>query len=525
MGTESHGPGRDGFLDDGVSNYPASAEDLARFEEASDALADFKSPRLKTGPNSRLFIAAFDGTGNDAIRDPEHATNIGTFRDQILKLNETGDNSIRIGYVEGIGTQSNGAVRVIDGAFGGSFEARLEIMYKQFIEQATRWRAEDPAAQISVADIGFSRGAEQAAAFARLVHDRGIQDPSGAVPYKDDNGVTKYLYTKPPLVPPGQVAQAVALFDPVGTGAPRNYDRRLPSSVISGLQLTSEDERRGLFKGTDIIDVGMTPDGRFLGLMLPGCHSDIGGGYHRNGLSIRAGNIVTDYLNSLSDTPFLHKRAEPTAPGMNVIHRSEEGMFLYRMWDKVDRLKDGRVQELAPRATCRQVADCRNAEPRDEALAARFEFERVRVGPAPADTRSRTPAAPVDATSPAHPAHGMLLQGMQAVDALDTRMGVRRTVYSDRLAVDAAAAAQAKGLDRIDHVVLDESRTRAFVVQGQLDAPPRRIATVDLVQVDRTDVAQSLQALDDATAQRARAHAPDPATHAQNPSPAVAFAR
>ena len=39
-------------------------------------------------------------------------------------------------------------------------------------------------------------------------------------------------------------------------GAPRNHDRRLPPSVISGFQLTSEDERRGLFKSTSIIDMG-----------------------------------------------------------------------------------------------------------------------------------------------------------------------------------------------------------------------------------------------------------------------------
>lgn len=529
MSKETHQLGRDGLLDDGVSHYVATGAEMARFEEAEAQLARFEAPKLASGPNSRLFVAAFDGTGNDAVADPLHGTNVGEIYRQLKDRADAGDSSVVAGYVEGPGTQKkNLLVRAFDAATGSTFEPRLEAMYEQFTKQAARWRAESPNLEITIATVGFSRGAEQAAAFARMVHERGIQDPAGRTERRDENGKLIVEYTKPPLVAPGQVAQAVALFDPVGTGAPRNYDRRLPPSVISGLQLTSEDERRGLFKGTDIIDVGMTPDGRFLGLMLPGCHSDIGGGYHRNGLSIRAGNLVTDYLNSLSDTPFLHKRAEPTAPGMNVIHRSEEGMFLYRVWDKVDRLSDGRMDELAPRGVCRRVADCRNAEARDEALSERFQFERVRIGPVPPDTRRDNPGVILDATSPSHPAHGMLLQGMRAVDALDTRLGLQRSIFSDRLAVDAAAAAQANGLDRIDHIVLDEARTRAFVVEGRLDVPPRRVATLDLALVSRGDVEHGLAALDAATGQRQQAAAVRPERTpllAQSEPSVPAFAR
>ena len=335
-----------------------------------------------------------------------------------------------------------------------------------------------------------------------MVHERGIQDPSGRVERKDDHGRTSVEYTKPPLVPPGQVAQSVGLFDPVGTGEPRNHDRRLPPSVISGFQITSQDERRGLFKGTDLIDQGLTPDGRFLGVMAPGCHSDIGGGYHRNGLSIRAGNLMTDYLNSLSDTPFLQKRAEPTAPGMNVIHRSEEGMFLYRMWDKVDRMKDGRVDVLTAASACGRVADCRNAEARDEALSSRFDFAPVQVRLAPIDTRTAAPVQSSDATAPSHPANPLLLQSMVATDRLDTRLGIERSALSDRLAVDSAVEAQKAGLTRIDHIVLNEQRTHALVVEGNLDAPPRRIAQVELSALPRQDVANALQRLDDVTDQR-----------------------
>ena len=502
MGQESHKPGKDGLLDDGVSYYPAGPQDWARYEEARAQLSRMRVPKLATGSESRLFIAAFDGTGNDALGDPTHSTNVGVFRKQIKEANRAGNNKITIGYVEGIGTQPNALVRAVDGATGRSFEPRLERMYTQLIDQAALWRAESPNVQINVADIGFSRGAEQAAAFARMVHERGIQDPSGRVERRDENGRSVVEYTKPPLVPPGQVAQSVGLFDPVGTGEPRNHDRRLPPSVISGFQITSQDERRGLFKGTDLIDQGLTPDGRFLGVMAPGCHSDIGGGYHRNGLSIRAGNLMTDYLNSLSDTPFLQKRAEPTAPGMNVIHRSEEGMFLYRMWDKVDRMKDGRVDVLTAALACGRVADCRNAEARDEALSSRFDFAPVQVRLAPIDTRTAAPVQSSDATAPSHPANPLLLQSMVATDRLDTRLGIERSALSDRLAVDSAVEAQKAGLTRIDHIVLNEQRTHALVVEGNLDAPPRRIAQVELSALPRQDVANALQRLDDVTDQR-----------------------
>ncbi|TWQ85144.1 DUF2235 domain-containing protein, partial [Xanthomonas vasicola] len=103
-------------------------------------------------------------------------------------------------------------------------------------------------------------------------------------------------------------AQAVGLLDPVATGDMNLRDTRLPPSVVSGLQLTARDERRDLFPAKDIIDPGRTPDVRLLNLVNPGAHSDIGGSYRLDGLSVRNGNLLTDYVNTLSDTPFLKPR-------------------------------------------------------------------------------------------------------------------------------------------------------------------------------------------------------------------------
>ncbi|HET6431648.1 phospholipase effector Tle1 domain-containing protein [Dyella sp.] len=395
---EKHQMQSDGVLGDGVTFYPANSTRLAMYERAREQLTQFDEPVLihAGNPHEYLFVAALDGTGNDVNRDPEHATNVGRIRQAIAARTHEHPN-IQVDYVAGAGTQSSALKRAVDGADGYTCEERAELMYKKFIEQAKEWREADPNARVSVASVGFSRGADEAAIFARLVHERGLQDPAGAKYTYTSDGLVKHVeYTLPPLIAPGQVAQAVALMDPVGTGSEvRNDDRRLPPSVISGIQLTSTDEHRWLFKSDHIIDPGITPDGRLAGIYVPGAHSDVGGSYHRNGLSNRAGNLVIDYLNGLSDQPFLTKQPEPDDPRLNVVHRSEEGMFIYRVTPKVDRLKsEGYRELLVPRRNVGKVADPFNNEARDEALNAGYARQAMPDGPVPG-----LPAATVDPLS------------------------------------------------------------------------------------------------------------------------------
>jgi hypothetical protein len=177
------------------------------------------------------------------------------------------------------------------------------------------------------------------------------------------------------------VAQAVGLFDPVGTGEPvRDHDRRLPPSVISGFQIIAADERRGLFKSDHIIDPGMTPDGRFLGVIVAGAHSDVGGSYFRDGLAIRSDNLMAAYLNGLSDKPLLEMQAVPDDPRLDVVHRSEDGMLIYRLGHKIDRRSpDGYNELLVPKGEMKHVGDPYNAEPRDESLSGRFERQNIKA--------------------------------------------------------------------------------------------------------------------------------------------------
>jgi hypothetical protein len=83
---------------------------------------------------------------------------------------------------------------------------------------------------------------------------------------------------------------------------------------------------------------------------------------------------MVDYLNALSDRPLLQRSVEPADSRLDVVHRSEEGMLLYRVAPKVDRsLPEGYHELLVPARDARKVADPYHAEPRDEWLSQQFE--------------------------------------------------------------------------------------------------------------------------------------------------------
>ena len=65
---EQHERRPDGQLLDDVSSYPITAQDRAMYDDAQQALSQLSVPTLyhKNNPHERLFIANFDGTGNDA---------------------------------------------------------------------------------------------------------------------------------------------------------------------------------------------------------------------------------------------------------------------------------------------------------------------------------------------------------------------------------------------------------------------------------------------------------------------------
>lgn len=411
-------PGRAKKSVDEVRVEEADAHDLSSYTEASRQLAKLQVPLIGSfsDESARLYVAAFDGTGN-SLFDDELATNVG---EVVKRLGEVSglNRSLRYDYLEGIGTQDNVIVRIADQASGASYESRIEEMYLRFIRQAAEWRRQDPEAEISLAGIGFSRGAVQAAGFARLVHERGIQDPEGIRHRQLPDGSTELVYTRPPLVPPGQVPQVLGLFDPVATGLPSLDDVRLPPSVLSAFQITAEDERRDWFPGMDIVPRGLSQDGRFLNVVVGGAHCDIGGGYELDGLSIRSGNLMADYLNALADAPLLDKRPVPEDPARSVVHRSDDHLPIYTDWRF--RLFGGRNHQPASDGSllCAASIMCADPDPVDAALAARFEFRPVAIGPVP----DPGPSLANIRSGPPDDAHAFSPEAQREVDALFERL-------------------------------------------------------------------------------------------------------
>jgi hypothetical protein len=473
----------------GVDVVAASDADVGTFELAQESLSTMRVPLLYRSGDADcyLYVASFDGSGQDLSRDKETPTNVGAIHRQIEELMKRGEQRVAGGYVSGPGTQRNPVVRLADNALAFSYDERIISAYRDVARQAKVWLAENPNAEINIVSIGYSRGATLIPGFARLVERHGVLDPAGLSFHKDANGELVATSPRPPLVPPGHIAQAVALFDPVSTSLPKGYDLRLPSSVISGYSLLARDERRILFPHTAMLDDGVTPDGRFGRSTVAGAHSDVGGGNRVAGLEIRSGNVVVQYVNTLMDPPLLRERPVPRDPAQNVIHRSEQGMLgAYA----IGAAEPGR--RYVREQLCIVVDPCTDAMPRDDALAARFEY-RHPVGPQP-DATERIDAVLLD--SPAHPDHALFRQAQAGVHALDAGVGRTPDAGSDRLAAALVVASRRSGLDSIDGVVIGDDGRRVFAVEGAPHDPAQRRAFVDTVPALAQPLAESTRQME-----------------------------
>lgn len=370
-----------GKNDEQVRKDQVTTTDLQQYEEARTHLGELHAPILlhADNPHERLYIAALDGTGNSMRKDaPEHWSAVAKIHKQIL---DVANPNIVSSYVEGIGTQDHLIPRALDGWRANSFDERVETAYYMLCAQAKTWLTADPQAQIRVAGVGFSRGAEEVAALNRMIEERGIRDPDKATIKVDHYGlVTSARYSGEPLVPPGKTLQAAMLFDPVSTNN-TEYDRRLAPSTVGAFQILSTDHR-DQFKGDQLLPHGPSEDSRFLSVSVPGAHSNIGDTYTRNGLGVLSTNMGVDFLNSLSDRDFLKPQAVPQDPSKFQIYHSEEHMALYttRYYDQQH--QRGETHQLGADSQCRvaqPLPDCTHKAPVDPLLASQIEYRAVRL--------------------------------------------------------------------------------------------------------------------------------------------------
>ncbi|NID16254.1 T6SS phospholipase effector Tle1-like catalytic domain-containing protein [Luteibacter yeojuensis] len=474
-----------GQLLSGGATRPATASDLDAYERMRKEQAKQRAPVLQRSnqANEYLFLALFDGTGQSAEDPKQSLTNIGHFRSQARELATNTSNRFGLGYAEGIGTQKNPITRLIDGAFPYTWDDKIEQVYWDLARKTSEWVEQDPYARIRVVGVGYSRGAVLVPGLARLIDQYGIVDPKGLTFGRDAHGNISVRSSRT-LVAPGEVAQAVGLFDPVGTNLPKNYDARLPKSVLSGFSQLARDEQRELFPHQTILDPEWSEDGRFLSATLPGGHSNIGGGNRESGLESLAFNGMADYLNTLTDRFQFAPRKVPNDPAQFTIFQAGGATAAFGL--RMD--TDGERNLHDELANCKIVDICRDADPVDVALAARFDWQRV--APQPPRDLPHLPGAPTMAHAqavsppavvpvirlddPSHPDHGMFLAAQSHVHALDQRFGRQPDQGSDNLSAALVVAARAGGLRQIDRVDLSPDGNTLAAVETPHGWPERR---------------------------------------------------
>lgn len=309
---------------DRVPATPMSAEQIAQLHAKVDETRALPLPQLHNAqnPHSRLFMMALDGTQNDAVNDPMHSTNVGLIAKSI-KSTESTRKDIQLEYEAGVGNQKFVA-GLVDSVAGLTVSEQATRAYIRFIETANQWHREDPDVNISLAGIGFSRGASALMIASNMVHEKGIPDLNSRITKVIPNAVTGKIETEISyaryIVPPGQVPQALILNDQVATGMAENMDRRIAPSVVSVVQLQAENEHRAPFPFYSAEDPAK-PDPRLHTIRIVGAHSDIGGSYLLNGISSVTRQINEIVLNKFGAN--IQESKAETDPNKYVIHDSE----------------------------------------------------------------------------------------------------------------------------------------------------------------------------------------------------------
>lgn len=379
---------------DKIGVIDAAAEDLLEYERAASTISEMNVPQFLRDdqPNTHILICFFDGTGNDG-ENPDMGCQTSVYRIYREIMGGVGGrNRSTLLYLRGPGTQENAPIKKgRDSLDGYTFSRRVETMYRNLIEAVKRivgkrgQSADSRKCEFRIIVMGFSRGAEQAAYFSRLVHERGIQDFIGAK-YSTDRFFELVLcvrFTNKPVVKPATLPQAAVLLDPVPYGRPQDFDRRLPSSVISALQIRARDERRNAFVDSRHLLHGFSFEDRCLHLTLAGAHSDIGDAYFCRGLGVRVSNIVRRYFNGLMNLSFgclaLEEEADFGDP-TNVIHCSEQHQAGLHMTTKFGKNGRKEFKRLMPGRCCSVDFDCQCCLriPIDEDLAKTLVWHKVR---------------------------------------------------------------------------------------------------------------------------------------------------
>lgn len=349
-----------------------TVEDDWQLANAMAQVAEMRVPRIHgNNRHEYLFVGVFDGTNQtkdlmENARKGEVRTAVGYLADEIEAAGRK--HGIAVGYQTGVGVDGNMFDRLGGLARGGGAIDKIERQYQAFCEQAAEWRKQDPQAQLRVVGMGFSRGGDQAAAFMRMVHDRGVLKPGSKTEY---------------LVPPGKTPMAAILLDPVASGELEKTDRRLPASTLFGLQVVSRDERRLGFASNRILTDGASSDGRFLSVTVPGGHGDTAHGHRKDAASVRVENAVVDVFNAFAGKHIIDKVPQSKGDYLK-LHDSDWKVpkSLENLLGNKDPGARAVQTSLAPPSKCeKDEMACYRIDPVDKAMQKQFQYKKQEHAP------------------------------------------------------------------------------------------------------------------------------------------------
>ncbi len=351
---------------DRTTERTPSVEDNWQLANAVARIADMRVPKLHgNNRHEHLYYAMFDGSNQtrDQQRNAQEGkvrTAVGYFADAIESQGRK--HGIAVGYQTGVGTEGDVLQRVRGLAEGKGAIDKIERQYEDLSAQMAAWRKQDPQAQLRVVGMGFSRGGDQAAAFLRLVHERGVLQPGSKDHY---------------LVPPGKVPQAAILLDPVASGELEKTDRRLPSSTMFAVQVVSRDERRLGFESNPVLPDGASSDGRFLSVTVPGGHGDTAHGHPKDAASVRVENALVDVINAFSGKHIIDKVPQSKDAYLK-LHDTRWSVptSLNELLGDNDPGARAARKSLAPEAKCaNDVNACYRSDAVDKSMQKQFQYK------------------------------------------------------------------------------------------------------------------------------------------------------
>lgn len=234
----------------------------------------------------------FDGTGNgpqDAFSDDNSDQSITNVLKSHLLLggsleSDSGrlsyDSPNRSFYYAGIGTYGRPLDRWLNAGFAFEEADVGQILKRALFDFQCHYHVKVR----HIVLIGFSRGAALARRFAALIHHF---VPSGSVLEVVMDTVASFGW---PCLSESRLPKRDVVFEFGGT---------LPKCVARTLHLVALDEQRLAFRPTLI-----NHDGRVDEVWLSGVHSDVGGGFRRDGLADISYSLIVRWLSrQLQVTP------------------------------------------------------------------------------------------------------------------------------------------------------------------------------------------------------------------------------